>query len=227
MIRRVAVALRRQSAGLCRRGRTHRARRLRVSNRLALLRRPLSAADRAGRRAGGRPADHGGPAPLLRPDASAGNPLRSARRRCGRRAPAGVTSAAATNNFGFTSTRDYPVARGNDRQLLVGIFGGSVAAWFCQVGVPRLASELTASAAFRGREVVPALLRARGLQAAAAAADPELLPARSGRHWTSSSTSTASTKWPCRHSTTRAGRTSRCRASCTWTRSWGCSISRR
>jgi hypothetical protein len=68
---------------------------------------------------------------------------------------AGVTSASATNNFGFTSTRDYPVPRGNDRQLLVGIFGGSVAAWFCQVGVPRLASELAASAAFRGREVVP------------------------------------------------------------------------
>jgi hypothetical protein len=68
---------------------------------------------------------------------------------------ADATPAAATNNFGFTSTRDYPAVRANDRQLLVGIFGGSVAAWFCQVGVERLASQLTASAAFRGRDVVP------------------------------------------------------------------------
>jgi hypothetical protein len=61
----------------------------------------------------------------------------------------------ATNNFGFTSTRDYPVARANDRQLLLGIFGGSVAAWFCQVGVERLVSGLAASPAYRGREIVP------------------------------------------------------------------------
>jgi hypothetical protein len=66
-----------------------------------------------------------------------------------------VPAPAATNNFGFTSIRDYPVARANDRQLLVGIFGGSVAAWFCQVGADRLASGLTAAPAFRGREVVP------------------------------------------------------------------------
>jgi hypothetical protein len=64
-------------------------------------------------------------------------------------------TAAATNNFGFTATRDYPVARANDRQLLFGIFGGSVAAWFCQVGVERLVSELAASPAYRGREIVP------------------------------------------------------------------------
>src|SRR5687767_12406678 len=32
---------------------------------------------------------------------------------------AAAASAAATNNFGFTSTRDYPVARATDRQLLV------------------------------------------------------------------------------------------------------------
>ena len=67
------------------------------------------------------------------------------------RAPA----PAATNNFGFTSTRDYPVPRANERQLLVGIFGGSVAAWFCQVGTERLASQLAAAPAFRGREIVP------------------------------------------------------------------------
>ena len=56
--------------------------------------------------------------------------------------PSRETSPAATNNFGFTSTRDYPVPRANERQLLVGIFGGSVAAWFCQVGTERLASQL-------------------------------------------------------------------------------------
>jgi hypothetical protein len=67
--------------------------------------------------------------------------------------PAGAP--AATNNFGFTATRDYPVARANDRQLLVGVFGGSVAAWFCQVGTDRLVSRLAASPPFRGREIVP------------------------------------------------------------------------
>ena len=64
-------------------------------------------------------------------------------------------AAPATNNFGFTATRDYPVARANERQLLVGIFGGSVAAWFCQVGAERLMARLTALPAFRGRDAVP------------------------------------------------------------------------
>ena len=68
---------------------------------------------------------------------------------------ANAGTVPATNNFGFTSTRDYPVARANERQLLLGIFGGSVAAWFCQVGVERLVSELTSSAAYTGREIVP------------------------------------------------------------------------
>jgi hypothetical protein len=61
----------------------------------------------------------------------------------------------ATNNFGFTSTRDYPVPRANDRQFLVGIFGGSVAAWFCQAGVERLVVRLMALSALRDREIVP------------------------------------------------------------------------
>jgi hypothetical protein len=66
-----------------------------------------------------------------------------------------AASGASTNNFGFTSTRDYPVPRAHDRQLLVGIFGGSVAAFFCQAGADRLASRLAAAPAFRGREIVP------------------------------------------------------------------------
>jgi hypothetical protein len=68
---------------------------------------------------------------------------------------ANAAAAAATNNFGFTSTRDYPVTRASDRQLLLGIFGGSVAAWFCQVGVERLVSALATSPAYTGREIVP------------------------------------------------------------------------
>jgi hypothetical protein len=72
-----------------------------------------------------------------------------------RPAPATAGTVPATNNFGFTSTRDYPVARANDRQLLLGIFGGSVAAWFCQAGVERLVSELTSSSAYTGRDIVP------------------------------------------------------------------------
>jgi hypothetical protein len=63
--------------------------------------------------------------------------------------------AAATNNFGFTATRDYPVARAGARQLLVGIFGGSVAAWFCEVGTDRLVARLPALPAYQGREIVP------------------------------------------------------------------------
>jgi len=64
-------------------------------------------------------------------------------------------AAVATNNFGFTSPGDYPVARANGRQLLVGIFGGSVAAWFCQVGETRLMTDLAALPAYRGRDIVP------------------------------------------------------------------------
>jgi hypothetical protein len=70
---------------------------------------------------------------------------------------AGATRQAsvATNNFGFTSAHDYPLARASERQLLVGIFGGSVGAWFCQVGADRLAMRLAEAAPYRGREVVP------------------------------------------------------------------------
>jgi hypothetical protein len=65
------------------------------------------------------------------------------------------TPRPATNNFGFTSRHDYPVARTSERQLLVGIFGGSVGAWFCEVGAGRLAATLAKAPAFQGREVVP------------------------------------------------------------------------
>ncbi len=65
------------------------------------------------------------------------------------------TPRPATNNFGFTSRHDYPVARTSERQVLVGIFGGSVGAWFCEVGAGRLAAGLAKTPAFQGRDVVP------------------------------------------------------------------------
>jgi hypothetical protein len=59
------------------------------------------------------------------------------------------------NNFGFASPHAYPFARMDDEQLVVGIFGGSVAAWFCQVGVSRLEAALKQNAFFGKRTLVP------------------------------------------------------------------------
>jgi hypothetical protein len=71
----------------------------------------------------------------------------------------------ATNNFGFTSAHDYPYARTSDRQLLVGVFGGSVGAWFCQVGVDRLVERLSAASGCRRR---PPSATARSCRSASA-----------------------------------------------------------
>ncbi|OFW15912.1 MAG: hypothetical protein A3F70_15005 [Acidobacteria bacterium RIFCSPLOWO2_12_FULL_67_14] len=60
-----------------------------------------------------------------------------------------------TNNFGFVSTHDYPFARTGTNQLLLGIFGGSVGVWFCEVGAPRLVESLKRHPYFAAREVVP------------------------------------------------------------------------
>jgi hypothetical protein len=67
----------------------------------------------------------------------------------------GETPRVATNNFGFTSPFDYPFAKSDPRQFVVGIFGGSVAAWFCQVGTDRLVARLRESPALQGRTIVP------------------------------------------------------------------------
>jgi hypothetical protein len=64
-------------------------------------------------------------------------------------------SRLRTNNFGFVSPHDYPFSRTRDSQFLVGLFGGSVGLWFCQVGAPRLVEQLGRHPFFRGREVVP------------------------------------------------------------------------
>ncbi|MGH9148196.1 MAG: hypothetical protein ACRD1Q_15910 [Vicinamibacterales bacterium] len=61
----------------------------------------------------------------------------------------------ATNNFGFVSTHDYPFIKTNPNQFVVGIFGGSVGVWFCQVGTRRLFDDLRAHAFFKAREIVP------------------------------------------------------------------------
>ena len=69
--------------------------------------------------------------------------------------PAGVAAPrVSTNNFGFVSTHDYPFAPAGN-QAVVGIFGGSVAAWFCEVGVDRLAADLRQQPAFKSKEPVP------------------------------------------------------------------------
>jgi hypothetical protein len=60
-----------------------------------------------------------------------------------------------TNNIGFGSPRKYPFVRTDDRQFLVGIFGGSVARQFCDRGTPRLVAALRQTGAFAGRDFVP------------------------------------------------------------------------
>jgi hypothetical protein len=60
-----------------------------------------------------------------------------------------------TNNFGFASTHNYPFVKTSANQFVIGMFGGSVGAWFCQVGAPRLVEDLKANAFFSSREIVP------------------------------------------------------------------------
>src|SRR5688572_4929915 len=61
----------------------------------------------------------------------------------------------ATNNFGFASPHDFPYEKKDAREFVVGVFGGSVAAWFCQLGAPRLLDQLGKRPAFQGRTFVP------------------------------------------------------------------------
>src|SRR5262245_16648691 len=76
----------------------------------------------------------------------------------GRSIPAGVK----TNNFGFVSPYDYPFIRHGDNQYLVGLFGGSVGLWFCQVGANRLVEDLKQNGFFKARELVPLCLSHEG-----------------------------------------------------------------
>jgi hypothetical protein len=67
-----------------------------------------------------------------------------------------------TNNFGFASVHNYPFVKTSPKQFVVGMFGGSVGAWFCQVGAHRLVEDLQANAFFKTREIVPLCLSHEG-----------------------------------------------------------------
>lgn len=64
-------------------------------------------------------------------------------------------AGAKTNNFGFVSNHDFPFTKSRPDQFVIGIFGGSVGAWFCHVGAPRLLAQLKARAYFTDRDLVP------------------------------------------------------------------------
>jgi hypothetical protein len=61
----------------------------------------------------------------------------------------------ATNNFGFVSPYNYPFPKTRDDQYIVGIFGGSVGVWFCQIGAHRLVDDLKRSPVFADKQLVP------------------------------------------------------------------------
>lgn len=77
-------------------------------------------------------------------------------------ARAAGTARAATNNFGFTAPFDYPFVKTDSRQFVIGILGGSVGAWFCQVGAARLADDLRRHPYFAARDIVPICLSHEG-----------------------------------------------------------------
>jgi hypothetical protein len=66
-----------------------------------------------------------------------------------------VPARMTTNNFGFVSPHDYPFPKNSDDQVLLGMFGGSVGVWFCQIGAPALIEALRANGYFSSREIVP------------------------------------------------------------------------
>jgi hypothetical protein len=70
------------------------------------------------------------------------------------RAGAADAAAVATNNFGFPSRVNYPFLKTSDRQFVIGIFGGSVGAYFCRLGAARLEERLRRGSSFANREVV-------------------------------------------------------------------------
>ncbi len=69
-------------------------------------------------------------------------------------ATADAGPGVATNNFGFPSAVNYPFAKTDDRQFVIGIFGGSVGAYFCRLGTTRLEERLHQSSAFVNRNPV-------------------------------------------------------------------------
>jgi len=70
-------------------------------------------------------------------------------------APRSTEPALRTNNFGFVAPHDYPFPKAREQQFVIGIFGGSVGVWFCQLGAPRMADALKQHPYFQNREVIP------------------------------------------------------------------------
>ncbi|HEY7187693.1 MAG TPA: hypothetical protein VH436_14155 [Vicinamibacterales bacterium] len=68
----------------------------------------------------------------------------------------------ATNNFGFVAPFDYPFVKTSDRQFVIGLLGGSVGAWFCQVGAHRLVENLKHHPYFATRDIVPVCVSHEG-----------------------------------------------------------------
>jgi len=77
------------------------------------------------------------------------------------RAPGAQAPRVATNNFGFVSPYNFPIDRG-DNEFIIGIFGGSVSVWFCQVGVEHLLEDLRQHAFFKSRTLVPLCMAHEG-----------------------------------------------------------------
>jgi hypothetical protein len=70
------------------------------------------------------------------------------------RSPGTPPPHVTTNNFGFVSPHDYPY-QPSANQVIVGIFGGSVAAWFCEVGADRLVADLRRQLDYASKDLVP------------------------------------------------------------------------
>lgn len=81
------------------------------------------------------------------------------------RTPPAAGASAPTlhaNNFGFFAPFDFPFVKTEPRQFTIGILGGSVGAWFCHAGVPRLDERLREHPFFKDREIVPVCLSHEG-----------------------------------------------------------------
>ena len=68
----------------------------------------------------------------------------------------------ATNNFGFVSPYNFPIDRTRNDQFIIGVFGGSVGVWFCQVGASRLLADLQQHDFFKTRRLVPLCMAHEG-----------------------------------------------------------------
>ncbi len=59
-----------------------------------------------------------------------------------------------SNNFGFFSPNDYPLFKKDEKEFIIGIFGGSVASYFSVIGSHRLVQRLQELPIFQGRKII-------------------------------------------------------------------------